>query len=159
MHKKSKKNFRFLKRPCSFKYFLYTFLFSTAVILLFSCSNSTNPEMPPISVTTDQNKYLQSDTITVFLKNNSTDVYYFGLRCGGYLEMFYQKLDEGKWSENKWFFYMSLKCYTAPDSLKTGEQFSYKLPAQWFEDSGSFRLVLNDLYSNTFTIDPLITQH
>jgi hypothetical protein len=127
--------------------------FYIIVLIISACSNATNPDESSVIIKTGQEEYLQTDTINVILSNHTSDNYLYALRCGGYLEMFFQKLEKGTWSENKWFWYMSLRCPSVIDTLKPGDSFKYALPAEWFKDSGSFRLIMDDLHSNTFTIE------
>ncbi len=126
--------------------------FYIIVLIISACSSATDPDESSAILKTEQAQYLQTDTINVILVNHTSDNYLYALRCGVYLEMYFQKLENGTWSENKWFWYMSLRCPSVIDTLKPGDSFKYALPAEWFKDSGSFRLITDDLHSNTFTI-------
>ena len=132
------------------------FSFTLLALILLGCS--TDPSNPninedSINLMTTKTSYFSSDTITTRIENDSTNAYFFGLRCGEYLEMFYQKKLNGEWSENQWFWFMSLYCPTTIDSIISGETYEYDLPAEWFEDIGTFRLNVGELYSNQFKIE------
>ena len=124
-----------------------------SIIFITGCSTEPDIEEHSFEFLTTQTNYLTSDTITVTIINDSTDVFDFGLRCGGYLEMFYQKEENGEWSDNQWLWYMSLLCPTIIDSVKSGESFSYEMPAEWFKGTGTFRLILGEYYSNRFILE------
>ncbi len=129
------------------------FLLFSVLFLFFNCSNTTTPDTNIVTLNTDKTSYIANDTIAVSIKNNTKDNYNFLLRCGGYLEMFFQKYENGKWSENKWFWFMSLRCPSVVDTLLPSNTFKYKLPVEWFKDTGEFRLQINDIYSNNFYIE------
>ncbi len=131
-------------------FFLCSFV---SAIFITGCSTNPYTDEYSIDFLTDQTSYISTDTITVVIINDSTDVFNIGLRCGEYLEMFFQKKKDGEWSENQWFWYMSLRCPTEIDSILPNESYSYELPAEWFDDVGTFRLIMRQWYSNGFTID------
>ena len=124
-----------------------------AIIIILGCCTDPNTNDVLVDLSTTRSHYLSSDTISIWIDNDSGDSFNFGLRCGGYLEMFYQQKVDGEWSEDQWFFYMSYLCPTLVDSVQTGEYFEYRLPAAWFEELGTFRLSLGELYSNQFKIE------
>lgn len=132
-----------------------SFFYGILVLVIFIPGCLLNPDSdgPSVEFFTNQTYYLSTDTLTVVLKNNSTDVLNIELRCADYLEMYFQKRENGQWSENRWFWYMSLRCPTFSDSILPWQSYSYKLPAEWFHDSGVFRLVMEPYYSNAFFID------
>jgi hypothetical protein len=131
------------------------FLYGFIVLSIFipGCSTNSDTNEYPVEFLTDRKDYLSTDTITVMITNNSKDVFYIGLRCGACLEMSYQKKENGVWSENRWFWYSFLGCATFIDSILSNERHSYEQPAECFDDVGTFRLVMGQLYSNRFTID------
>ncbi|NQT63574.1 MAG: hypothetical protein HQ556_11495 [Candidatus Marinimicrobia bacterium] len=126
---------------------------AVALIIILGYCSEPSADRDAVRLSTTKINYLSSDTISVRIDNDSEDIFNFGLRCGGYLEMFYQQKVDGDWSEDQWFFYMSYLCPTLVDSVQTGEYFEYNLPAEWFEDVGTFRLRIGDLYSKQFQIE------
>jgi len=117
------------------------------------CSTEPSADNSAVSLVTTRSNYFTSDTVQVKIINESPDTYSFGLRCGEYLEMFYQQKIDVEWSEDKWLFYMSYLCPTLIDSIQTGEDFTYNLPAEWFEEVGTFQISIGELYSNKFRIE------
>jgi len=115
-----------------------------------------------IRFSTDAPSYATSDTIRLSLENNSQSDITVGLRCGWYLEMFYQKRENEVWSDNLWFPYMSLRCVTVPKIVKMNTTFGHSLPAEMFYSTGTFRLKVTvyiervdtslSLVSNSFEI-------
>jgi len=124
-----------------------------AIILIMGCSTEPSTDKNSLTLTTSKINYSTSDTIIVRIVNNMDDVYRFGLRCGSYLEMYYQVEVDGNWSENQWFDYMSLRCGTVIDSVLFGEVYEFKLPSSWLHSVGTFRLSMNELYSNGFVVE------
>lgn len=133
-------------------------------IIVVGCQNSisTGNATDLISFRTDKTSYSISDTIDIILKNESYSKILIGLRCGGYLEMFYQKKEENIWSDNLSFWYMSLRCLTVVDTLESNNIFNYSLESAIFDSTGTYRLVLKYYrssenierieYSNSFEI-------
>jgi len=101
----------------------------------------TNPS-DEITFSTDRLSYAESDTIHLSLKNNSAVDITSGLRCGAYLEMFYQKREIEKWSDNLWFWYMSLRCPTHLNTIKAKTTFAHSIPAAILDSTGTFRLLV-----------------
>ena len=124
-----------------------------AILLIMGCSTEPSTDKNSISLTTTKINYSTSDTIIVRIVNDSDDVYRIGLRCGSYLEMYYQVEVDGNWSEDQWFDYMSLRCATVLDSVLSGEVYEFKLPSSWLHGVGSFRLSMNEIYSNGFVVE------
>ena len=133
-------------------------------IIVVGCQNSisTGNATDRISFRSDKTSYSISDTIDIILKNESYSKILIGLRCGGYLEMFYQKKEENIWSDNLSFWYMSLRCLTVVDTLESNNIFNYSLESAIFDSTGTYRLVLKYYrssenierieYSNSFEI-------
>ncbi len=72
------------------------------LLQVVGCANqSTQPITPSeeLRFTTDRTSYAPSDTIRLSLSNNSRSDITVGLRCGWYLEMFYQKRENEGWSD------------------------------------------------------------
>ncbi len=103
------------------------------------------------------------DTINLNLKNNSNFDAAVGLRCGSFLEMFYQKKQDGDWSDNLWFWYMPLLCPTHLDTIERNTTFEYSIPTEIIDSTGTFRLLVDvhilkrdtnvTVFSNTFKIE------
>lgn len=104
---------------------------------------------------TTKNSYFTTDSINVFVKNNTFSDFEIALRCGGYLEMYFQKKENDTWSKNLWFSWMSLRCYTAIDTLKKDNTFEFTIPSDEIDIGGTYRLLLaNDtsIVSNSFEV-------
>jgi len=129
------------------------FGFVILVLSLTSCLFHPNTHSSQIQIQTDQRDYAPNDSITLKVANDSTVNYNVGLRCGEYLEMYFQRQKNGEWSEKQRFWYMSLKCYTKLDALLPGESYQTIIPADWLKGSGTFRLDLAQHHSNPFTIE------
>ena len=127
------------------------------ILFITACYNQptdTDVSEGKISFITDKEFYNAIDTVNFTVVNNSDSLLIIGLRCGGMLEMFYQIKEDSSWSENKFFDYMTLRCLTVIDTIKSKEKFSQSIPASDFKSSGTFRLVLNeDIISNAFIIN------
>ena len=141
-------------------------LFSAFLLLLIivNCQNPTSTEnsLNKISFLTDKTSYTILDSINIVLENRSNSDIYIGLRCGNYLEMFYQKKEDNVWSDNLWFWWMSLRCPTVIDSIRPNTVFTYLIKSEIFDTTGTYRLVIDfyeqiedtmiSKFSNTFTI-------
>jgi len=131
---------------------------------LNSCESATgigNSENQ-VSLKTDKTSYTVSDSINIVLNNNSVNNIIVGLRCGEYLEMDYQQKEGDTWSGNRMFWYMSLRCLTKIDTIKSNQKYDTLLKTEFFKVKGIFRLVLRysltmlnkeeKIYSNAFKI-------
>jgi hypothetical protein len=126
----------------------FVFAFCLSCFLLASACKERPVETGSsdrISLLTDKNSYAKLDTINLCLKNNSGFDMVVGLRCGSYLEMFYQEKDDDHWSDILWFWYMSLRCLTLLDTIETNNTLRHSLPAGIFDSTGTFRLLV-DVY-------------
>ena len=144
-----------------------TFISLILLTLLFlSCEKETtaiNGSVNQISFSTDKFSYTSLDTIYLSLDNKKDLGIIIALRCGVYLEMSYQRKENGHWSEDLWFWYMWLRCPTMLDTVEANSTFNHSLPADIFESTGTFRLLLgcssttNDsgevVISNSFDIE------
>ena len=123
-----------------------TLVLSVIFLPIVGCGNQpTNIGSPSdqISFSTDKPSYAESDTIKLFIYNNSRSEITVGLRCGFYLEMFYQRRDNHDWGDTLWLPYMSLRCLTLLDTVAMNTTFAHSLPAEVFYSTGRFRLVVN----------------
>lgn len=105
---------------------------------------------------TQTNSYFTTDSITVFIENNTSSKFEIALRCGAYLEMYYQKKGNSTWSEYLWFSWMSLKCPTTFEAVEENNSFKFTIPSQEIDVSGTYRLILaNDtsIVSNSFEVE------
>ena len=142
-------------------------IISSIFILFFNivgCKNNilTENQINKIIFRTDKSSYLNSDTVKIILANESNNKISIGLRCGIYLEMYYQKKENEVWTDNIPFWYMSLRCLTIIDTLEKGNNINFDLNIDRFISIGEYRLVLNfydinenkDIveYSNSFEI-------
>jgi hypothetical protein len=103
-------------------------------------TESTSPDQ--ITFVTDRISYAPSDTISLSLRNNSADDITTGLKCGLYLEMFYQEKGIQNWSDNLWLPYMSLRCPTDVNTVRARTTFTHAVPAEMFHSTGTFRLIV-----------------
>ena len=116
-----------------------------------------------VQCATDRVDYSGNDTIRLTLTNGSEDAFVVGLRCGRFLEMSFQRMEDDRWSEDQWFDYMALRCMTVMDTVQAGHAFSFDLPAAKFGPVGTFRLAVkvfrpgqNDteiIFSDTFRVE------
>jgi hypothetical protein len=122
-------------------YLLFLFL------LLLSCELHEAVDEPApesIALKTEKDAYKTKDSIRIFLNNNSEHVLMLGYRCSRKnLEMFYQQKENNKWSENKWFSYMNMKCMTIPSKVKKYSVLKHTFPSAEFNGTGTFRLLLS----------------
>ena len=144
----------------------YIEIVAAIIILIAGCRNQpTNSEdqVEGVEFLTDRNTYFESDTIRILLRNDSQSDLTIGLRCGFFLEMTYQIKSANQWGDNLWLPYMYLDCPTFLDTITVNTKFSQSLSADVFDSTGTFRLLL-DVYfpqsytsmtviSNTFEID------
>jgi hypothetical protein len=114
--------------------------------LSIGCQSSpTGVTNPPgqISLLTDQTSYAGSEAVKLFLQNNSGHDITVGLRCGFYLEMFYQKKEDNGWSDDLWFPYMSLLCPTHLRTVGVNTTFEHSIPTEMFDSTGTLRLFID----------------
>ena len=57
--------------------------------------------------------------------------------------MSYQKKENSHWSDNLLFGYMSLHCPTVLDTIQANSTFTHSIPAEIFESTGTFRLLVD----------------
>ncbi len=115
------------------------------VIMLFGCEEESVriTELDGyVKLTTDKTSYQKKDTILLTLDNNSGFDLNTGMRCKQWLEMSYQENVNGKWSENKLFQYMYLRCLTAIDTIPAKTTASYKIPCDFFDSEATFQLLV-----------------
>jgi hypothetical protein len=130
-------------------------------MILLSCTNPTGTD-DRLIFKTDKTTYSHMDSVKIELGNGINDEILVGLRCGIYLEMFYQKKVNSVWTDNLIFAYMSLKCASIPDTVKVNSVYRYTMSPTEFDSMGEYRLVLNynyvrknlaeEIYSNSFEI-------
>jgi hypothetical protein len=123
---------------------------------------SNKSSLDNVIFSTDKSIYTKTDTIKAEIDNRSSSDILIFLRCNFFLEMYYQKKGYVVWSENLFFSYMSLRCPTHIDTLKSHNTFKYSISSKEFESTGEFRLLLDysdskanesfSVYSNTFAI-------
>ena len=115
-------------------------------LMLYSCELHETAEEPApesIALKTDKGSYRTKDSIKIFLNNNSKNVLTLGYRCSyKNLEMFYQQKENDKWSENKWFNYMNMKCMTIPSKVNKFSVLKHTFSSAEFNGTGTFRLLL-----------------
>ncbi|RMF58444.1 MAG: hypothetical protein D6748_08700 [Calditrichaeota bacterium] len=129
-------------------------------ILLLSCQKEKSvltSQGGDIYFSTDKETYSPSDTLLLTLTNNSENDIEIALRCGLYLEMFYQQKLDGSWSENLWFPFMSLRCPTLTDTVQAMSLYTYPFPADMFDSTGVYRLLLDIYIPSTQRIETLIS--
>ena len=124
------------------KIFLMLSLFA---LTIFSCEKEPSGDVQLadyIKLSTDKSTYQKTDTIFLSLENNSGFEINIGMRCNSWLEMSYQEIIDGKWSKDKYFQYMYLRCPTFIDTIKTDRTVSFKLPCDFFESENTFQLLV-----------------
>jgi hypothetical protein len=108
-----------------------------------------------ISFYTSSNYYSTIDSIQVFIENHTQSNLNIGLRCGKYLEMYYQKKEDSTWSKYLWFSWMSMRCVTIIDTIGNNSIYKFSIPSNEINSYGTYRLILaNDtaIVSNSFEI-------
>ncbi len=121
------------------------YLLFFVVVILIGCDNEQNISDPEdaISFMTEKEIYSRKDSIRLTLENNSGYDLTVGYRCSEKnLEMAYQKKENDKWSENRWFSYMNLKCMTIQSKVKNNTVLRHSFSAAEFGDTGTFRLLV-----------------
>jgi hypothetical protein len=133
-------------------------------LIIIGCQDPSTTEnsLNQIKLQTNKSSYSKLDSINIVLDNKSNSDILIGLRCGNYLEMFYQKKEINVWSDNLWFWYMSLRCATVIDTIRQSSVFNYSIKSEIFDSTGTYRLVLEYYkqiedtkiikYSNSFEI-------
>ena len=104
---------------------------------------------------TSSNSYSITDSIPVFIENHTQSNFQIGLRCGGYLEMYYQKEEDSTWSKYLWFSWMNMRCATFNDTIGSNSIYKFTIPSDEINTYGTYRLILvNDtsIVSNSFKI-------
>ena len=122
------------------------YLLFFVVVILIGCENGQNvyESEDAISFRTDKEIYSRKDSIRLTLENNSGYDLSIGYRCSEKnLEMSYQKKENDKWSENRWFTYMYLKCMTIPSKVEDNTVLRHAFSAVEFGDTGTFRLQIS----------------
>ncbi len=87
-------------------------IISYSLLIIFfaiGCQEPVSSDNNQIVFRTKSNSYVTTDSIEVFIDNNMDSNFEIGLRCGEYLEMYYQKKDNNSWSNYLWFSWMSFK--------------------------------------------------
>ena len=119
------------------------------VLLLFfiyGCKKdpaSINTLSEPTAITTDKNIYSTTDSIRISIFNTSGSEIELGYRCSyDNLEMYFQKKENGRWSQNQWFEYMSFKCPTLIRSFDRNRSIRHSISANEFQTTGIFRVLL-----------------
>jgi len=96
----------------------------------------------PIVLSFNKSSFSESDTLNFSITNKSDSDIVISLRCGLYLEMAYQKEEDGHWSENMELWYMALRCPTHLYTIKPHEKYDFSLQSSRFNSKGSFRLLV-----------------
>ncbi len=126
------------------------FPFSFLILIIISCGNLTKTKtlVNQVNFETDKTSYSRIDSININIENGTDYGLVIGLRCKKYLEVYYQKKELDSWSDNLNFWYMSLGCPTAMDTIEPNGTFKYSMKSEIFDSTGIYRLVLN--YYNPF---------
>jgi len=130
-------------------------LFVLLSLSFISCDEPTSTiyKYSKIVFSTENNSFAKTDSIRISLENKSDSAFIIGLRCGEYLEMFYQRREKGVWSGDINFWYMTLRCPTIVDSIQSQSIFHYSIEPELFDSSGTYRLLIgNAIVSNSFEI-------
>ncbi|MBN2425606.1 MAG: hypothetical protein JXR46_13340 [Calditrichaceae bacterium] len=136
------------------------------LLLITGCQKEAtdiSASIDQIDFSTDKQSYTLLDSIKLNLTNNTDDDIIIELRCGFYLEMFYQKKENSNWSDDLWFGYMSLRCPTELDTIPASSTYTHSLHANIFNSTGTFRLLVEvhkptmnnseTIISNSFKIE------
>ena len=136
------------------KKIFYCVLF--VILFTVGCKDSISTnENNEIVFQTVNNSFSTTDSIKVLIENKTYADFEVFLKCGGYLEMYYQKKENNSWSSHLWFSWMSLKCLSTTEKIKGNNIFQYIIPFNEINENGTYRLVLaNDtsIVSNSFVI-------
>jgi len=134
-------------------------MISYSLLLIFSAIACQEPistyENDGVVLQTANNVFFATDSIKVLIENKTYFNFEIALRCGSYLEMYYQKKENDSWSNYLWFSWMSLKCITVIDTIKGHNNFEFIIPSNEINESGTYRLVLaNDtsIVSKSFEV-------
>ena len=126
------------------------------IFFLVGCEEPlSTAENNRIIFSTSSISYSSTESIPVFIENYTRSNFEILLRCGGYLEMYYQKKEDSTWSKNLWFSWMSLKCVTVIDTIRNNSVYKFTIPSDEINTYGTYRLILaNDtsIVSNSFEI-------
>ena len=104
---------------------------------------NTEKTSSPLELSFSKSSYAESDNINLSILNKTDSGIVIALRCGFYLEMSYQKAENGNWSENKELWYMELKCPTHLYTIKPHKKYDFSVPSAIFNSTGSFRLLVS----------------
>jgi hypothetical protein len=126
-------------------------------LIIIGCQNPTSTENSSnqIIFKTDKTSYSKTDSITVYIENNTNSPFKIFLRCGSYLEMYYQKKENNSWSKNLWFPWMRLYCPSLLDTIKEHNNYKFIFLSDLIDSSGTYRLILSIdtlIVSNSFDI-------
>lgn len=134
--------------------FLYGLFF---ISLILGCSDSiSSNENNEIIFHTSSNYFSSKDSIIVLIENKTNSDFKIALRCGSFLEMYYQKKNNDSWSKNLEFSWMTLKCASINKTIKEKEYYQFTIPQNEIDSSGTFRLILSNdfsIKSNSFEIN------
>lgn len=120
-------------------------LFFSLSLLSISCQNhSTDIEnrKDQIQLSSEKDSYSKQDTIKFYLENNSNNNIVISLICGTYLDMMYQMNENNVWSHNLFFWFVNLDCPVFLDTVYIDNSFTYSLPANKFNSTGIFRVLV-----------------
>ena len=114
-------------------------------LVAFGCKSPTTTDnlLDQVIFQTDQISYTKSDSINIDLENKSYFDIEIGLRCGLYLEMFYQKKENNIWSDDLQLWDGTLRCPTIADTLQPNNSINLFIKSEKFNSTGTFRLGLN----------------
>ncbi|MBU0558970.1 MAG: hypothetical protein KKG93_05225 [Bacteroidetes bacterium] len=133
-------------------FFFVLFVISFTVGCKDSISTNNNNE---IVLQTVNNSFAKTDSIKILIENKTYSDFEVFLKCGGFLEMYYQKKENNAWSNYLWFSWMSLKCLSTIEKIKGYSVFQYTIPINEITENGTYRLALaNDttIVSNSFEV-------
>ena len=130
---------------------------SLVFILLFfwGCDSPTSTNnVGEVRLNSLGNSFNTSDSIAVVIENTTSSNFNVVTR-GGFLEMYYQKKQNKKWSNKIWFPWMSLKCPSIEDTIVPNSIYNFTIESKTINLPGTYRLLLaNDttIISNIFEI-------
>ncbi|GAB6283719.1 MAG: hypothetical protein STSR0008_25120 [Ignavibacterium sp.] len=134
-------------------------IISYSLLIIFfaiGCQEPTSTnENNKVIFQTSNNSFFTTDSIMVSIENKTYSNFEVFLKCGEYLEMYYQKKENDSWSDHLWFSWMSLKCISTPETIIEHNNFQFIIPSNEINENGTYRLVLannTNIVSNSFEV-------
>jgi|GEM_PF-6700112 len=138
------------------------FLYLMLVVFLAGCNliGGRTQSNNGIYLTTNGTQFHVKDSINVTLVNNSASGIGTSSSCGPTFNLYQQWINK-HWSETKYILPPTWGCANSLDTLKSGGKISETILANYFDTTGTFRLVTSyygmnshreTIFSNKFTL-------